>query len=92
MLTDVEIPVSPAEWQMWKGNPVTQKILEALAAERSEWVQRLAFGETLPGGMVETAKAVGMVGGLTIILEDLELVLQEQWTAAQGREERDGER
>jgi len=94
MLLEKEIDIGPAEWQMWKNHPVTQKVLNALQDERSIIVQELAFGRTLEKPfqeVKETALASGKVQGLTIILEDLELVLQEQWEAAEERRKEAGE-
>lgn len=94
MLLNREIPLNAAEWRMWKDHPATRIILDALADERSIWVQRLAFGETLEKAgseIVETAKAVGVVSGLTVILEDMEIALQQQWLEAQERQQREEE-
>jgi hypothetical protein len=88
MYTEKDIPVGPGEWQIWRHLPTTEAIFDALMEERSVIVQRLALGETLdrPGSEIkETAIAVGTVQGLTIILDDLELVLQQQWQEAEQR-------
>lgn len=93
MFTEKEIPIGPAEWQMWLAMPTTQVVMDALAAERSIIVQRLAMGETLVDGreVKETARAVGIVEGLTIMLEDMELTLLQQWEAAQQKKEEERE-
>ena len=88
MYQDGDIPISPSEWQIWKNMPTTRAVFDALSEERSVLVQKLAFGDTLdkPGLEIkETAKTVGEIAGLTIILEDLELVIQQQYNLAQQR-------
>lgn len=88
MLSDKEIRISLSEWQMWKNLPTTQAVFEALSNERSMWVQALAFGDTLqsPGNeMKETAKAVGVVAGLSVLLDDLEVAIATQIAEAEER-------
>jgi len=94
MYSDKEIQISPAEWQIWRNMPTTIAIFNALMDERSIIVQRLAFGETLEkaGSEVrETALAVGTVQGLTIILEDIELTINEQYREAEERKQKERE-
>lgn len=78
---------------MWKAHPTTVEVFQALSEERSLWVQLLAFGETLTpdGSIMETAKAVGTIAGLTILLEDFELNLQQQWQEAAERKKQEEE-
>ena len=88
MLTDREIQVSLAEWQLWLKHPTTVAVMEFLEAERSAQVQKLAFGGTLqrPGLEVkETAETVGIIAGLGALLEDFEAELLEQIAEAQAR-------
>lgn len=73
---------------MWKAHPTTLAVFQALSDERSEWVQRLVLGDTLDNpaaAIIETAKHVGIIQGLTIFMEDLGLYLQQQWAEAQAR-------
>jgi hypothetical protein len=94
MYSDKEIQISPAEWQIWRNMPTTIAIFNALMDERSIIVQQLAFGETLEkvGSEVkETALAVGTVQGLTIILEDIELTINEQYREAEERKQKERE-
>jgi len=91
MLFDKEIAMSPAEWQIWKDHPMTARVFDVLAAERSCWVERLAFGDTLQKSgseIKETAETVGIVKGLTILLEDFEITLRQQWEETQTEKER----
>lgn len=84
MLLEKEIQISPAEFQLWLDHPTTSTILEALMDERGLWSAELCFGNTLrtTNPMVDTAEATGIVKGLTMILEDLRVYLQNQWEEA----------
>jgi hypothetical protein len=86
MYTDKEIQVSPSEYKLWRNLPTTIAIFDALMDERSVVVQRIVLGDTLERAGSEirdTARAIGTVEGLTIILEDMELALQQQWADAE---------
>jgi hypothetical protein len=90
MLTEKEIQVSLAEWQMWLKHPTTIAVMEFLEAERSAQVQKLAFGGTLqrPGLEIkETAETVGIIAGLGALLNDFEVELLLQIEEAQARRE-----
>lgn len=68
--------------------------MQALEDERSLWVERLAYGDTINNtatAMKETAQAVGVIQGLTSILEGLEATMIMQWEEAQRRKEEEGE-
>jgi hypothetical protein len=91
MYSEKEIQVSPAEWRMWREMPTTVAIFNALMDERSTLVQRIVLGDTLEkvGSEVrDTARMVGTIEGLTIVLDDLELTLMQQWEEAQERKQR----
>lgn len=82
MLLDKEIPLSPAEWEMWKKHPITQVVFDVLSDERSMWVEDLVFGRTLETAgseIKETAIAVGVAKGIGFLLEGIDLYLSAQW-------------
>jgi hypothetical protein len=90
MYTDRELQISPSEWQMWRNMPTTVAIFNILMEERSVLVQRIVLGETLEKAGSEirdTARVIGTVEGLTIILDDLELALQQQWMEMEERKQ-----
>jgi hypothetical protein len=90
MYTDRELQISPSEWQMWRNMPTTVAIFNILMEERSVLVQRIVLGETLEKAGSEirdTARVIGTVEGLTIILDDLELVLQQEWMEMEERKQ-----
>jgi hypothetical protein len=92
VLFDKEIQISPAEWQMWSEHPVTIKVFETLAQIRDQWSESLIFGQTLIKAGCEikdTANAVGVVRGLTVILDDLEQLLNQQWEEYKVERERE---
>ena len=94
MYSEKEIQISPAEWQMWRNMPTTVAVMDALMNERSVLVQRLALGDTLEKAgseIKETAIAVGTIQGLTIVLDDFELTLQQQWQDAAERKKEEME-
>jgi len=89
MYSEKEIQVSPAEWRMWREMPTTVAIFDALMDERSVLVQRIVLGDTLEKAGSEirdTARVIGTIEGLTIVLDDLELTLTQQWQEAQERQ------
>jgi hypothetical protein len=88
MLNEKEIQVSLSEWHIWKQHPTTVAVFEFLEAERSAQVQKLAFGGTLqrPGLEIkETAETVGIIAGLSALLEDFEVEILQQMEDAQTR-------
>jgi hypothetical protein len=90
MYTDRELQISPSEWQMWRNMPTTVAIFNILMEERSVLVQRIVLGETLEKAGSEirdTARVIGTVEGLTIILDDLELALQQEWMELEERKQ-----
>jgi hypothetical protein len=85
MLFDKEIKMSPAEWQLWKDHPLTSIVFEVLHDERSRWMEELIWGDLVkrPNAVAETAEVIGIVKGLTILLEGFEISLQQQWDEMQ---------
>lgn len=83
------IGLDPNSWRIWKDDPVTQKIMQALSWEREEWANKLLEGDTLiPGQEVkETAKAVGIIYGLDFVLVGLEDMLREEWDDLKRKEQ-----
>jgi hypothetical protein len=83
----LQVELSPIQWQDWLKDPVTQEIFRVLQVEREEWVRRLAEGDVLkwqPGTEIkETAHAVGVIRGLDDILSGIQEQLRMQWDEAQ---------
>jgi len=85
MLFDKPIEMSPAEWQLWKDHPLTALVFDVLMNERSRWMEELVWGDLIKrqAGLAETAEVIGIVKGLTILLEGFEISLQQQWDEMQ---------
>ena len=73
MYTDSPIDIVPEHWVRWRQDPVTQEVFKVLQMELEMWVDALLEGRTLEQKDVAaaTAKAVGIVQGLKVILIDL---------------------
>lgn len=65
--------VSQAEYQEWQRSPVTQELVRVLKVFRQEYSERLAQGSTIRerSDMTaqETARIVGVVFGIDLVLE-----------------------
>lgn len=81
MFGDFRIDITAGEWDGWKNDPITRKVMAALAYEREDWHVGLVEGDTLVPGqeVVRTAKAVGILYGLDAMLIGVEEVLRRQW-------------
>lgn len=92
ILTDYPFNISPGEWNGWKNDPITQKVIAGLLAEREDWHRGLVEGDTLTPGqeISQTAKAVGILYGLDAFLVGVEEVLRQQWED-QRRKETEGD-
>ena len=90
MLTNHPFNITPGEWDSWKNDPITKKVMAGLADEREMWHRDLIEGDTLKAGqeIAMTAKAVGVLYGLDAVLIGVEEILLAQWAQARkGREE-----
>jgi hypothetical protein len=81
MQIDSPIEIAPEHWMRWKQDPVTREVFRVLQIELEVWADALLEGRSLDSTNIAaaTAKMVGAVQGLKVVLFDLELVLQEQW-------------